>query len=153
MRQKLLFLCVFAFSATALGQSNYAVLSGSVTDPQSQAVAGATVELTSTSTGAVRRASTNEQGIYEIPGLQPGDYELQLTATGFAARKQSVRLEVAQKLAMDLRLSVESHKETVDVSGNAEVIHTNEAALGEVVEPTSIENLPLNGRMPDSARQ
>jgi hypothetical protein len=147
LRRKLVLLCLFAFSAVALGQSNYAVLSGSVTDPQSHAMAGATVELTSASTGAVRRASTNEKGIYEIPGLQPGDYQLQITATGFASQKQPVRLEVAQKLAIDLRLSVESHKETVEVSSNAEVIHTNEAALGEVVEPTSIENLPLNGRM------
>ena len=72
MRLKIFFLCLFACSAAAIGQSNYAVLSGGVTDPQSQAVAGATVELTSASTGAIRRASTNDQGIYKSPGLQPG---------------------------------------------------------------------------------
>jgi hypothetical protein len=137
----------FVFSALAFGQSNYAALSGTVTDPESHALAGATVELTSTSTGAMRRVSTNEQGIYQIPGLQPGDYELQITVTGFAAQKHAVRLEVAQKVAIDLRLGVESRKETVDVSSTAEVIHTNEAAVGEVVEPKSIDNLPLNGRM------
>ncbi len=150
MPRKLLVPCLslLAFSALAFSQSNYAVLSGTVTDPQSHAVTGATVELTSFSTGAMRRVSTNEQGIYQIPGLQPGDYELQITATGFAAQKQSVRLEVAQKLAIDLRLTVESRKETVDVSSSAaEAIHTNEAAVGEVVDPTSVENLPLNGRM------
>jgi hypothetical protein len=149
LRQKLLFpfFAFLAFSVPALGQSNYAVLSGTVTDPQSHAVAGATVELTSASTGAVRHASTNEQGIYEIPGLQPGDYQLQIAASGFASQQRSLRLEVAQKLAVDLSLSVESIKETVEVGSSAEVIHTTEAAVGEVVEPTSIENLPLNGRM------
>jgi hypothetical protein len=147
LRRRFVLLVLLAFSAAAFGQSNYAVVSGSVTDPQSQPVVGATVELTSPSTGAVRRVATNGQGIYEVPGLQPGDYELQITATGFASQKQPVRLEVAQKLAIDLRLSVASNKERVDVSGNGEVIHTNEAALGEVVEPASIENLPLNGRM------
>jgi hypothetical protein len=138
----LLFLPTVGFS-----QSNYAVLSGSVTDPQSHSVAGASVVLTSSSTGAVRRVSTNSQGLYEIPELLPGDYVLSISVAGFAAQSQRVSLEVAQRLAIDLRLTVESRKESVEVSGAPEVIHTNEAALGEVVEPTSIENLPLNGRM------
>jgi len=142
----LLFLAgLFAISATA--QSNYAVLSGTVTDPQSHAVAGAAVVLTSTTTGATRKVLTNAVGIYEVPGLQPGDYELTVSATGFASQRQNLRLEVAQRAAIDLRLNVESRKEVVEITDIPEVIHTNDAAIGEVVEPTSIENLPLNGRM------
>jgi len=137
----------FFFSTAAFAQSNYAVLSGSVTDPQSHPVANASVVLTSPSTGAVRRVSTNSQGLYEISELLPDDYVLSVSVSGFAPQSQKVRLEVAQRLAIDLRLSVESRKESVEVSGAPEVIHTNEAALGEVVEPTSVENLPLNGRM------
>jgi Carboxypeptidase regulatory-like domain len=146
-RNLLLLSLLALFGLSSFGQSNYAVLSGSVTDPQAQAVAGAKVELTSPSTGATRKASTNQQGFYELPGLLPGDYVLSITAQGFATAKQNVRFEVAQKAAIDVRLTVESHRETVDVSTIPEVIHTNEAATGEVVEPTSIENLPLNGRM------
>jgi len=130
-----------------IAQSNYAVLSGSVNDPQSHAVVGASIELVSSSTGAVRRVSSNDQGFYEIPGLQPGDYALNISASGFSPLSQKVRLEVAQRLAIDLSLTVESRKESVNVTSNPEVIHTNDAALGEVVEPASIENLPLNGRM------
>ena len=148
MRRSLSLLSFMVFSATlAFSQSNYAVLSGSVSDPQSHAVAGASVELTSVSTGAVRRVSTNESGLYEIPGLLPGEYVLSISAQGFGIQTQTVRFEVAQRLAIDLRLTVESRKESVEVSGIPEAIHTNEAALGEVVEPTSVENLPLNGRM------
>jgi Carboxypeptidase regulatory-like domain len=138
---------VLLFSISAVAQSNYAVLSGSVSDPQSQPIAGATIGLVSSSTDAVRRVSSNDRGLYEIPGLQPGDYVLNISASGFAIQTQRLRLEVAQKLAIDLRLTVESRKESVNVTSNPEVIHTNEAALGEVVEPASIENLPLNGRM------
>ncbi|PYV82539.1 MAG: hypothetical protein DMG93_11565 [Acidobacteria bacterium] len=135
------------FSFPLIAQSNYAVLSGSVNDPQSHAVVSASIELVSSSTGAVRRTSSNDQGFYEIPGVQPGDYMLNISASGFTPLSQRVRLEVAQKLAIDLSLTVESRKESVNVTGNPEVIHTNDAALGEVVEPASIENLPLNGRM------
>jgi hypothetical protein len=131
----------------ASAQSNYAVLSGSVSDPQSQPIAAAAIELISSSTDAVRRVSSNDRGLYEIPGLQPGDYVLNISAAGFATQTQRLRLEVAQRLAVDLRLTVESRKESVNVTGNPEAVHTNEAALGEVVEPAAIENLPLNGRM------
>ena len=64
------------FSFPLIAQSNYAVLSGSVNDPQSHAVVSASIELVSSSTGAVRRTSSNDQGFYEIPGVQPGDYML-----------------------------------------------------------------------------
>ena len=140
-------LLLLSYSLPVISQSNYAVLNGGVTDPQSHPVAGATVELRSPATGALRHVSTNELGLYEMPGLPPGDYELRISATGFAPQQQSIRLEVAQKLALDVRLAVESRQERVEVRGSPEVIHTNEAALGEVVEPASVANLPLNGRM------
>ena len=136
---------LLAISAAA--QSNYAVLSGTVADPQSHALPAATVVLTSTTTGAIRKVLTNALGIYEIPGLQPGDYQLTVSATGFASQRQNLRLEVGQRAAIDLRLNLEARKEVVEITDVPEVIHTNEAAIGEVVEPTSIENLPLNGRM------
>ena len=148
MRQNLVIVgLVVLVSLSAAAQSNYAVLSGTIVDPQSHAVVGAKVELTSSATGAIRRASTNTQGLYELPGLQPGNYQLRVMAPGFGTSAQPLQLEVAQQLAVDIRLQVESQKETVEVSGIPEAIHTNEAAVGEVVEPTSIANLPLNGRM------
>jgi hypothetical protein len=137
----------FLSSISVLGQSNYAVLTGSVLDPQSHAIAGATVELRSVATGAERRVSTNAQGFYELPGLQPGAYELRVSAAGFGSTVQSLQLEVAQRLAIDVSLKLESKREAVEVSSTPEAIRTNEAAIGEVVEPTSIANLPLNGRM------
>jgi hypothetical protein len=59
--------CSLLLSFSGIAQSNYAVLSGSILDPQAHAVAGAMVELTSATTGAVRRVSTNAQGLYEVP--------------------------------------------------------------------------------------
>jgi hypothetical protein len=54
-------------SLSAAAQSNYAVLSGTIADPQSHAIAGAKIELTSSATGAIRRTSTNAHGLYELP--------------------------------------------------------------------------------------
>jgi len=129
------------------GQSNYAVLMGSVTDLQRLPVTGAAVQLTATSTGAIRRVVTNQQGLFEAPALLPDDYELKIEASGFAIARQTLRLEVGQKLALDITLKIDSVAEGVRVTAGSEVLHTTDASVGEVVEPTSIRELPLNGRM------
>src|SRR5258706_14129177 len=98
-----LFLFLFsAFTPPSHGQSNSAVLTGSVNDSQHLPVVGASVELTASSTGAVRHVITNQQGLFEAPALLPDDYELKVNASGFAVAKQSLRLEVGQKLAVEI---------------------------------------------------
>ena len=141
-----LLLSVIAFPVFA--QSNYASLSGTVYDPQHQAIPGASVQLTSDSTHAVRQATSNEQGIFQITGLLPDLYKVSVQARGFALFNQSVRLEVGQPTTLDVDLKLSSLSTTVQVeTQTVKVLRTTDASVGEVVEPTSIRNLPLNGRM------
>jgi hypothetical protein len=130
------------------GQSNYASLSGTVFDPQQQAIPGASVDLTSLGTQATRRVSSNDQGLFQITGLLPGDYKLVVESAGFAVLNQSLRLEVGQQMTLDLSLKLSSLTTSVDVETQTiNPLRTTDASVGEVVEPTSIRNLPLNGRM------
>jgi carboxypeptidase family protein len=131
----------------SFAQSNYAVVSGSVKDPQHLAVSAATVSFKAMTTGEVRRVVTNEQGLFEAAALLPGDYEVRTEASGFAPTTQTLRLEVGQKLALEISLRLSSAKEGVEVQGAMEVLHATDASVGEVVEPKSISELPLNGRM------
>ncbi|HMJ24544.1 MAG TPA: carboxypeptidase regulatory-like domain-containing protein, partial [Pyrinomonadaceae bacterium] len=139
-------LCLIAFPLFA--QSNYASLSGTVYDPQHQAIPGASVQLTSDSTHATRQVTSNEQGIFQITGLLPDLYKVSVQAQGFALFNQSVRLEVGQPTTFDVELKLSSLSTTVQVeTQTVNVLRTTDASVGEVVEPTSIRNLPLNGRM------
>jgi hypothetical protein len=146
-KQCCVLLMFLALVIPAHGQSNYAIVTGTVTDMQQLPVPGATIELTAASTGAVRRAVTNQQGLFEAPALLPDEYELKIEATGFAATRQTLRLEVGQKLALNITLKVGTLNEDVKVTAGNEVLRTTDASVGEVVEPTSIRELPLNGRM------
>jgi hypothetical protein len=139
-------MCV-CVSASALAQSNYAVLGGTVVDPQQHVVVGATVQLTSVGTHAVRRVISNEQGMFQITGLQPGDYELNVEAKGFASLSQPLRLEVGQQLALDVSLKLASVTGTVEVTSGIDLLRTTDPSVGEVIEPIAIRSLPLNGRM------
>jgi hypothetical protein len=134
-------------STPARAQSNYAGLSGSVFDPQRQAVPGATLQLTSVGTRATRQVSTNEQGVFQITGLLPGEYTLAVQAQGFAQLTRTVSLEVGQQMTLDVDLKLSSLSTTVEVKSETAVLRTADASVGEIVEPTSVRNLPLNGRM------
>ena len=147
MRTLSLILCALALSAVSLGQSNYAAVSGTVKDAQSLPVVHGTVTFKALSTGATRSVSTNGAGIFYAPALLPDDYEVTTTASGFAPVGQHLHLEVGQQLALEVALQVGVVKEGAEVSSTSEILHTTDAAVGEVVEPKSIQELPLNGRM------
>jgi hypothetical protein len=140
-------LCALTLSALAAAQSNYAAVSGTVKDSQSLPVVHATVNFKALSTGATRSVTTNDAGIFYAPALLPDDYEVTTTASGFAPVMQSVHVEVGQKLALDVSVKIGAVREGVEVSSTPEILHTTDAAVGEVVEPKSIQELPLNGRM------
>jgi hypothetical protein len=140
-------LCVLGLALTALSQSNYATVTGTVRDSQSLPVAKATVQLKAVSTGAVRAVTSDERGLFSAAALLPDDYELTAQATGFGTVTQSLRLEVGQKLAIDIVLKVGAVKEGVQVNAAADVLRTTDASVGEVVERKLVQDLPLNGRM------
>src|SRR5436853_4211263 len=51
-------------------------------------------------------------------------------------------------MTINQHLKITSSNTTVEVQGHAmDVLRTTDASVGEVVEPTAIRNVPLNGRM------
>ena len=140
-------LCLVAGLATAYAQSNYAVVRGSIFDPQHHAVPGAHIHATETSTGAQREVVSNATGIYEIAGLQPGTYTLAVDSQGFAQATQTIDLEVGQQATLDVALRVTNDKQVITVESSGELLKTQDASVGEVVDQRSVDSLPLNGRM------
>ena len=128
-------------------QSNLATVNGVVTDPSQNTVLNAAVRARSIETGAVRTTLTGATGRFEIPGLTPGEYSVEAEAPGFATATRAVRLEVGQNMRLDLGLTIGPEKASVEVSSSVELLKTEDAAVGEVVEGKSVHELPLNGRM------
>jgi len=147
LRRTILACCLLLFSVALSAQSNYAVVGGSVLDPQGRPFANATIQLTSLSTSTERHVNSSEQGTFQIPAVLPGEYELKVQANGFATVTQKVQLEVGQQMTLQLALKVATVKDTVEVADLAPVLHSSDASVGEVVEPVSVKELPLNGRM------
>jgi len=144
--RRVLFTLVF-IGCPLFAQTNLAVLGGVVQDGQQHLVQGARIEVLAAATGAVRTAVADTGGRFEIAGLAPGDYALHADKPGFAQFSASIRLEVGQQMELNPVLQLGSKNESVDVVGATEVLKTNDAAVGEVVEARSVHELPLNGRM------
>jgi hypothetical protein len=139
--------CLLFALVTARAQSNYAVVRGSIIDPQHRPVAGAHVRITAVTTNAAREVVANGIGLYEIAGLQPGSYRLDVDSSGFKLATQTIDLEVGQQATIDVELGVGTDKQTVTVQASGELLKTQDASVGEVVDQQSVDSLPLNGRM------
>src|SRR5579859_5854214 len=147
MRRLLVLFLFLGLVLPVSGQSNYGTVTGIVTDAQHLAVAGASVQLTAANTGAIRKIVTDQHGLFEAAALLPDEYEVSVEASGFATETQTLRLEVGQKIAIEISLKIGGVTQGVKVTAASEVLRTTDASVGEVVEPQSIHELPLNGRM------
>src|SRR6185437_11284283 len=139
--------CLLAAAAAVQAQSNYAVVRGSILDPQRAAVAGARVRVEASQRGVERDVTSNQNGLYEIAGLEPGAYTLSVERTGFKKVVETINLEVGQQAAVDVLLQVGADAETITVHESGELLKTQDASVGAVVDQRSVESLPLDGRM------
>lgn len=100
-------LVAFPLAAQVTGAS----LSGTVKGPLGAVIADAKVSAKNVANGQVTSTQTNSEGIFNLPNLSPGEYEVSVTAQGFSPKTATVALanEGTQSLdlALDNRLSLQ----------------------------------------------
>jgi hypothetical protein len=152
MRSKLLRLLACGLLLTSFGAFRaYAQLTaqitGTITDPSGAAVTMASVSVVNESTGIQWKAKTNQDGIYTVPLLQPGTYRIEVEAPGFRKMSRSgVQLAVAQTAKLDFSLELGSASQSITVSETAPLLDASSNAIGGVVTPEKVEDLPMLGR-------
>jgi hypothetical protein len=144
----LLLAAFFAVSRLASGQASTAgTLSGTVADPSGAVVPGATLILSQPSTAFSRGVTASADGSYSFPDLLAGQYVLKVSAKGFADQEYNdVTVYAGRVLNLNVHLKVGSSTQTVEVSGEGEVLETTTNTLATTVSPEAVQDLPLNGR-------
>ena len=128
-------------------QTTNGLITGVVTDSTGAVVPGAQVKVVSQDTALERTAVSDGSGLYVVPQLAPGVYTLTATKEGFATVKEdNIQLLVNQSLTIDLKLSVASTAQTVEVTSAPPMLNTTSSTLSSVIEHAEIVDLPLNGR-------
>ena len=131
----------------AQAQLGTATISGNVTDSSGAVVVGASVTAVNNGTGFQRQTVSGDQGQYNLPGLNPGSYNLTVEFPGFRrAELKAVTLQVDQNARLNVALEIGQVSETVEIAGRAPLVESSNATLGAVVDTQKILALPLNGR-------
>ena len=146
-RFALVLLLSLGTALTAWAQVDTATVTGTVRDSTGAVLPNATVHATETDTGTSVSATSDNGGNYVITPLKIGRYSMSAEAQGFQTEtRRNVVLDVQQNLRLDFQLHVGSVNQTAEVTGEAPLLETETASLGDVVSAQQVEELPLNGR-------
>src|SRR5262252_945425 len=139
---------VFAFAVlVGLLQTTNATLSGMVTDTSGASLPGAHVEAQNTRTGVVTMTTSNEAGVYQFPGLQPGTYRLSADASGFQKYTfNNVTVDVAARVTINFPLQIANLSTSVEVTAAGSPLSMSSVSVDGVITGKRIEELPLPDR-------
>src|SRR5262249_50150302 len=143
------FLCLVLIAAPLWGQTGTSSITGVVTDAQGGTVSGAKVTLTNLGTNATRTTETTGAGVYIFDLITPGDYRLEVEAAGFRrAVVDNAKAQIGKATEVSVQLELGQVSQTVEVaiSAQSNLINTQDASLGNVLENKQINQLPLEGR-------
>ncbi|HTU45392.1 MAG TPA: carboxypeptidase regulatory-like domain-containing protein [Bryobacteraceae bacterium] len=130
----------------ANAQSSTASLTGIVTDPQGEAISGATVRLIDPDTRLQRETKTARDGLFVFGQALPSTYTLRIEQLGFATAEVSpIVLNVADQSAVRVQLKVAQRQENITVQSDAPLV-SESPSVGTVINRQFMENQPLNGR-------
>jgi carboxypeptidase family protein/TonB-dependent receptor-like protein len=124
-----------------------ATLTGTVTDSTGAVVANVRITIKNQATGEMRSVVVDSAGIYSVPNLLPGTYDVTATATGFATTIQKdVTLSVGVQQLLNFKMRVGRVNESVVVKDEAPPVQLTDSTISGVVSRDAIVQLPLNGR-------
>jgi hypothetical protein len=149
MRSRLA-LCVVVFllfGASPIDAQIAAAIRGLVLDDSGAGIANAGVTLTQSSTNTRVSTVTSATGDYLFTHLNPGVYQLDVTAPGFAHLiRTGVTALVGQTVGVDLVLRVGANEQTINVSGDAPLLQSDTSNIQTTIPGDTVISMPLNTR-------
>jgi len=142
MKRLILWAGVLLICAPAFGQLTGSI-SGQVSDPDSDALPGVTVEAQGDVLPQARTVITNANGSYRFQQLPPGNYEVSFKLDGLAPQKREVRVLLQQNSVVDVTMQLEGSAEAVTVVAELSTIDTTSTELKAAIDNETIESLPV----------
>jgi len=114
----------FALTPSLLPAQGSGSLSGLIADPAGASIPGARVTVTEVRTNASRQVTAADTGVWTVTPLSPGEYRIDIEAAGFQKLSQSgVRLQVDERVRVDVTLKVGAITEVVEVTGQGSPVN------------------------------
>src|SRR5688572_7942347 len=130
-----------------LGQSTFATLTGTVTDPGGAVIPNAVVNVVQTGTNYKHTAKTNSEGQYTVPYLRDGTFQLTVSAEGFQQFKvDGIILTGRDIRRVDAQLTLGTVGTAIEVTGGATLVETETARIANTKDREVLRALPLTLR-------
>ena len=143
-------LCLLALATTSVMAQSAAgltAINGTVTDPSGAVVSAAKITAKETATGASRETTSTDSGLYSLPALPVGAYQISVEKTGFkTAIRSDVQPSVGSVATINIQLEIGGSSETVSVTSEAPLVETSKSQASTAVSQIQIQELPVNGR-------
>ena len=142
----ILLLLVATAGASAQNLQNGAIR-GYVYDTTHSGVPNVKLTLTNTATGIRRELTSQDDGSYDFENIPPGQYTLVAEATGFAVTTvKGIVVNVGAALSVDVNMPLKTVSASVTVTAEVGAVDTSTAGISQLLDQTSLENLPFPGR-------
>jgi hypothetical protein len=136
---------------TVMAQVINGSISGDVKDASGAYISKATITIKAPAIGVNRNATSNGDGMFVVPNLPPGTYEITVAAAGFKHfEKKEIILSTGDRLnAGDFVLQVGASQDTVTVTAEAGQIQVqaDSSERSGLIDNKQLNNLAMNGRM------
>src|SRR4029079_4459298 len=114
-------------------------------------IPGATVKITNVDTKVSTQLTTNADGYFEAPLLQPGTYDVSVEMAGFkTSTRPAVPVAVAQQVTLSFNLEVGQISESIVVTAEAPILDTTSVTSGANFDNSLVSALPMFSNMPIS---
>jgi Ca-activated chloride channel homolog len=121
-------------------------ITGIITDASGGVLAGAKVTLKNEATGTTKQLTTNNAGMYSLPGLQPGKYAVTAEVPGFMPNtKRELQIGAMAQLRVNYEMQVKGlQTEIIDVNVKSDnLILESGSSIGQVIPESQISKLPV----------
>src|SRR6476469_2254370 len=121
-------------------------IQGTVTDPNGAVIPNAAIGITNQATKQSVKLTSSSTGTFASGALQPGQYEVRVTADKFQTQVMTLTVQVGVTSSANAKLTIGSASTVIEVNATGVVINTEQATVQGVLTTEQIENLPINGR-------
>lgn len=141
------FIAIFIFVFPIIAQDGTASVKGDIVTASPDGflnLPGAKITITpDKGISSPQTVFADESGAYEIRGMQPGTYTIEVTLQGFLPAKKSVTFEAGQSMIQNIEMSIDAVSATLEVRQDAEGIEVKESQVSQSVTQKVLQDIPL----------
>ncbi|MFN0171414.1 MAG: carboxypeptidase regulatory-like domain-containing protein [Bryobacteraceae bacterium] len=139
-------LAVMCVSAVGFTQTVTGNLEGRLIDPVNAVIPNAKISIKSVETGTIRTTETNIEGLFQVPFLALGQYEVRVEFEGFETQTVLAAVQLNRTTVVNFSLKLAGAQQAVTVTEVTPIVDTTSGQIRRSLDENLVQSVPLGGR-------